>query len=252
MTTFDASTVVLSDPAPEFTDRLAERAMTVYSSGAVSADIAAAAARSLPVDAVGEPTAAEAAWADLIAASAGFPLIGTGRVAPTYPALMWNGARLAAAAPDRRWAPLLAALAVAPADTGVERIGRAVVAGLRVLDEADDLLGAAPLAYPTAATLAAAAAASLTGPAEGADLAPVLDLAASLQVFTPAAAHARTDGWAAGHAAAAGWLAATLPADAITAMPGSVAHTASAAAGRPVADRIDVPRTVGDLLGRLA
>lgn len=251
MTIVDASKVVLSEPSPETTDRLAELAMTVYSSGTVSDDLAGAVARSLPIGAVGVPSAAEAEWADLIASSVGFPLLGTGLVAPTYPALMWNGARFATATPERRWAPLLAALAVAPAEAGVERIGRAVVAGLRVLDEADALLGAAPLAYPTAATLAAAVAAALAGPAQGAGLAPVLDLAASLQTFTPGAAHARTHGWAAGHAAAAGWLAATLPAEAITPMSGCVVHTASVAAGRPIAASYVALRTVDDLLGRL-
>lgn len=250
MTTFDASKVVLDAPAPEATDRLANLAMTVYSAATVSGDPAEVLVRSLAADALGEPTAAELSWADLIAASTGFPLLGTGRVAPTYPALMWDGARLAAVAPDRRWAPLLAALAAAPAGTGLDRVGRAVTAGLCVLDATDDLLGTEPLAYLTSATLAAAAAASLVGPAAGADLASVLDLAASLQVFTPDARHV---GWAAGHAVASGWLAATLPADAITPMPGSVVHTLSVAAGRPVVAAGDVaPRTVDDLLGHLS
>ncbi|MFW0785990.1 hypothetical protein AAFP35_15870 [Gordonia sp. CPCC 206044] len=224
----------LSGPSPAVTARLAEHALSVYSSGIVDDAAAAALAETLPSELAPAESDGAATWAGLIAADGGSPLLGTTRTAPTYPALMWNGARLAAAAPGRQWAPLLAAVAAAAADADPVRVGRAVIAGEAVLDDATELLGADPVAYPTLATLAAATAASLAGPAEGADLVDVLDLAASLQLFVPDAEHASTHGWTAGHAAASGWLAAALPADAITPMPGSVAHTLSAAAGRAV------------------
>ncbi|MCF8590004.1 hypothetical protein [Gordonia liuliyuniae] len=244
--TFDAASVVLSDPSPVSTEQLAEAALAAYT---VAGDVSAAV---LPVlDAVsllGEPSFNS--WADVIATEDGFPLLGTGRRASTYAALMWNGARLDAAQPSPRWAPLLAALAAAGADTGLDRVGHSVLAGLGVADEAAVLLAADPLAYPTLGTLAAAVAASLVGPSEGADLADVLDLAASLAAFAPDGRSAGS-GWLAGHAAASGWLAARVPADVITPMPGSVVHTLSAVAGRPVAARDSVPSKVDELLRML-
>lgn len=237
---------VLSPPAPELTAELARSALAVYGQEAG----APAAVDDLRTLCAGAPEGAMASWAGQIATSGGFPLLGTGLAAPTYPALLWNGARLDAARPDPDWAPLLAALAAADAaSTDLDRVARAVAAADRVRRLTASLLvdNAPPAALPTVATLAAATAAAFAGPAEGAGLARVLDLAASLTVLTPGPARRTSSPLWTGHGAASGWLAATLPAEAATPMPGSVAHTLSAAAGHPIPGTGAV-RTVADLL----
>lgn len=191
-------------------------------------------------------------WADRIATAEGFPLTGTGLSAPIYPALLWNGARLDAVAPDVHWAPLLAALATADPDDprGLDRIVRALAAAETVQQGAGSLLsGDAPaLAWPTLSTMAAATAAYLTVERETSVPARLLDVAASLTVLTPGEARSPASGLWAGHGAASGWLAARLPAEAATPMAGSVVHTLSAAAGRAVATGRDRSRCVADVL----
>lgn len=250
-----AAALTLSAPAPEVTAELAEAALAAYRqaapAGYPNVEALIGFARQ-PVD-VGLQR-----WARQIATPEGFPLIGTGLHAPTYPALLWNGARLDAAAPDVGWAPLLAALAAAgPGDAqGLGRLIRALRAAERVRQDAARLLVGAttPLAWPTLSTLASATAAQLMGPHEGEGLARVLDLAASLTVLTPGDSRNAASGLWTGHGAASGWLAAWLPESAVTPMAGSVVHTLSAAAGRTlgVSGRSELGvRSVADLLARL-
>jgi hypothetical protein len=236
---------VLSPPAPELTAGLAQAALAVYRRDpAMPAPVAEL--RGLTAE---RPEGSMSSWAEEIATPTGFPLLGTGHLAPTYPALLWNGARLDGARPDHDWAPLLAALATADPVTDLDRVGRALAAADRVrrlaaaLQEGDS----PPAAVPTLSTLAAATAAALVGPAEGDGLERILDLAASLTVLTPGSSRRPTSSLWAGHGAASGWLAATLPAEAASPMPGSVAHTLSAAAGRAVPGRRS-STTVAELL----
>ncbi|WP_017934731.1 hypothetical protein [Nocardioides sp. Iso805N] len=249
-----AAAGTLSAPAPEVTAELAEAALAAYRKPAVprytDVDALTGFARE-PVD------AGLQRWAQQIATPEGFPLIGTGLHAPTYPALLWNGARLDAAAPDVSWAPLLAALAAAPDnDQGLGRLFRALQAAETVRQDAARLLVGAtmPIAWPTLSTLASATAAQLMGPHEGEGLVRVLDLAASLTVLTTGDRRSVASGLWTGHGAASGWLAARLPEGAVSPMAGSVVHTLSAAAGRPLAASDGVEpglRSVADLLARL-
>jgi len=183
-----------------------------------------------------------AAWARALADPAGaFPLLGTGRRADTYPALLWGGARLARAGAGAEVAVLLAGLAAGQqADRNADDLGRAIRAGAAV----DRALAAGeavdPVARPTMAVLAAAAGAALLTGTSTEGLVRVLDTAASLMVLTPGAdvpgAAAVRSLWI-GHACAAGWLAAVLPELGITAMPGALAHTLQAATGTAPRDR---------------
>lgn len=230
---------VLSRPAPEVTDELARIALAAW---------ADAARRPVRTDGLRGLPAVDGllrAWATAIATTSGFPLLGTGLSAPTYPALLWNGARLdpVAGGPsvDGSAPVLLAALAAAEETASLDQVGRALAAADRVQQTASVLLGDTPVARPTLSTLGSATAAALVGPRAGDGLDRVLDLAASLMVLAPGAdAGAGSLSWA-GHAAASGWLAATLPDDAATPMAGSVVHTLSAAAGRAVTRAVTAP-----------
>lgn len=219
---------VLTPPLPEVTTDLARAALDAYRAGHGTRPAVLEELRS----AYDPPAGPLLAWAHEIATAAGFPLLGTGLSAPVYPALLWNGARLDALRPDPDWAPLLAALASADGDTSLDRVGAALAAADVVRRRAAALLTAdtVPVAVPTLSTLAAATAAALAGPEQGAGLERILDLAASLTALTPGP----VAGLCTGHGAASGWLAATLPAEAASPMPGSVAHTLSAAAGHAV------------------
>ncbi|MET7991559.1 hypothetical protein ABZU76_11680 [Amycolatopsis sp. NPDC005232] len=237
---------ILTPPAPGLTGELARAAHAVYALEA-AAPITVGELRTLSA---GAPEGVLASWAEEIATAGGFPLLGTGLVAPTYPALLWNGARLDSARPDLDWAPLLAALAAADAaSAGLDRVARAVAAGSCVRSLAAGLLtdDSPAAALPTLATLCAATAAAFAGPAEGEGLERVLDLAASLTVLTPGPERRASSPLWAGHGAASGWLAATLPAEVATPMSGSVAHTLSVAAGHAV-PAAGATGTVADLL----
>lgn len=184
------------------------------------------------------------AWATTLAEPGGtFPLLGTGRWADTYPALLWCGARLARSGAGADVAVLLAGLAAgSQAGGSAEDLGRAVHAAAA----AERVLAARSspspgLARPTTAVLAAATGAALLTGASAEQLVHVLDTAASLMVLTPGAdvAGAAAVGplWI-GHACAAGWLASVLPGLGVTAMPGALAHTLEVAAGSTPSDQM--------------
>jgi len=247
-----AAAVMLSPPAAEVTQELVEAALTAFGQPA--------AARYAEIDALArfghEPVDEPARrWAERIATADAFPLFGTGLSASTYPALLWNGARLDAIVPDVHWAPLLAALAAAdPADvSGLERVARALAAAETVRQGAAGLLSAdaLPVAWPTLSTMAAATAAHLGSGCGGDGLARVLDLAVSLTALTPGETRSAASGLWAGHGAASGWLAARLPSEAVTPMAGSVAHTLSAAAGHRADSERKHGVSVADVLTRL-
>ncbi|GGJ50195.1 hypothetical protein [Streptomyces brasiliensis] len=239
---------VLTPPVPEATADLARAALDAYCAGHATRPAALEELRS----SYDPPAGPLLAWAHEIATPAGFPLLGTSLSAPVYPALVWNGARLDALRPAPDWAPLLAALASADADTGLDRVGAALAAADVVRRQAAALLASdtLPAAVPTLSTLAAATAAALAGPEQGEGLERILDLAAGLTVLTPGPFTAPVAGLCTGHGAASGWLAATLPAEAATPMPGSVAHTLSVAAGYAVPGE-GAPASVAALLASL-
>ncbi len=178
-----------------------------------------------------------AGWADGLAELDGtFPLLGTGRRADTYPALLWCGARLARAGADADVGVLLAGLAAgSQAGSNAEDLGRAVRAAAAASRVVATLAWRGPtIARPTTAVLAAATAAALLTGVRSDELVRVLDTAASLMVLTPgtdvADASSLSPLWL-GHASAAGWLASVLPGLGVTAMPGALAHTLDVAAG---------------------
>jgi hypothetical protein len=246
-----AAAVSLSAPESVASVELAEAALAAYREPAAD--------RSADLDVLtwmaGERVERELRlWAERIATPDGFPLIGTGLTAPTYAALLWNGARLDGSAPEVGWAPLLAALAAADAEDarGLDRVFRALAAAEVVRRGAARLLTGSvpPVAWPTLATMGAAPAALLAGPRAGDGLVRVLDLGASLMVLTTGDGHSPASGLWTGHSAASGWLAARLPQEAVTPMAGSVVHTLSAAAGRAVGGETG-HGSVADVLARL-
>lgn len=152
------------------------------------------------------------------------PLLGTGLRGPRYEALLWNGARCPAAA------VLITGLLTAPPDTTTDDLAAAVAAGVRATE-----VPTAP--GPAVASLATVGCAVTAAMVTSAPVDVVVDLAASLMVFSSAAAvpgGTRTDLVRAGHPVASGWLATRLLAAGFTPMPGALAATL-AAAGAPAA-----------------
>ncbi|MDP5181218.1 hypothetical protein QOZ88_01070 [Blastococcus sp. BMG 814] len=198
------------------------------------ARLAAAATAPVPADLL--------AWAASTGSDDGpLPLLGAGRRAAHYPALLWNGARLhLAGAPDADGLTLVA-LASAAADAPVELLEQAVVTGLALdADLAAGTDGGTLLARPTTGVVAAAACAAVA--AGITDLGPVLDLAAGLMVVQPVedgtvaeAALAR------GHCLAAGWLAPRALGAGLIGMPDALLPTLETVTGRP-AEPVSVPQ----------
>ncbi|HEX5407059.1 MAG TPA: hypothetical protein VFX16_32690 [Pseudonocardiaceae bacterium] len=166
-----------------------------------------------------------AAWAaELAGQGDALPLLGTGLRGPRYEALLWNGARCPAAA------VLITGLLTAPPDTTTDDLAAAVAAGA--------LASEVPTAPgPAVASLATVGCAVTAAMVTSASVDLVVDLAASLMVFSSAAAvpgGTRTDLVRAGHPVASGWLATLLLSAGFAPMPGALAATL-AAAGAPAA-----------------
>ncbi len=124
------------------------------------------------------------------------PLLGTGLRADTYDALLWNAVRCGAEdTPDA--ALLLAGMSITgdldlKAAASSEDLCRAVTAGRTVTETAETLVPPGPLpARPSTGVLGTATTCALLTGADTADLAVVLDLAASLMLAT---ADGHTDG----------------------------------------------------------
>lgn len=163
--------------------------------------------------------------------------------ADTYPALLWNGARLHRAGARRVEALTLVAIASAPDPTPDPSLERGVHAGLRIGTEVDDgvLDG---VGRPTTDLLPAAACAAVVCGADPADLTSLLDLAGTLMVVgPPSILRADEDGglgtdpvtdaeMRAGHCLAAGWLAPRLLDAGLIAQDGALDSTIAAVTGR--------------------
>ncbi|MCZ2859102.1 hypothetical protein [Blastococcus sp. VKM Ac-2987] len=174
------------------------------------------------------------AWAATIGAAAGaLPLLGAGRRAPRYPALLWNGARLHRAGAPEADGLTLVALAAAPDDAPLELLERAVATGLALrtgLDPGTD--GPLPTGRPTTGVVAAAGCAAVA--AGITDLGPVLDLAAGLMVVQPPEIGTVAEaalGW--GHCLAAGWLAPRALGAGLIGMPDALLPTLETVTGHP-------------------
>lgn len=171
----------------------------------------------------------------LLAPDGPVPLIGLHGGAAAYPALLWDGARLARAGlglPEGL--VLLAAVTCAP-EAPADSLAQGVGAGLAV-DAA--LRSACEQDAPARATTAAVAAVACLAAAAGADDArtvEALDLAGTLMVIgLPQDPGPVERSLQLGHALAAGWLAWQLSGSGITSMTDAVGHTLATVAGRPL------------------
>ncbi|MFZ5871356.1 MAG: hypothetical protein ACOYXW_12655 [Actinomycetota bacterium] len=171
------------------------------------------------------------AWARRLASQDGFPLVGTGLVAATYPALQWNAERCARAGLGRPATVVLTGLAVAAEhDRDVAALETAVGAGLAAAAPLDGVPGDA-VATVTVDLVGSAACAALLAGVPAAELSGVLDLAGTLlAVGAPGRADDLGARWA-GHAAAAGWLAVQCFRSGLTAFDGALEHTVATVAG---------------------
>lgn len=170
--------------------------------------------------------------------------------ADTYPALLWNGARLHRARAAQVDALTLVALASATDQTPGDGLERGVLAGLRVAASLAGARGLEGVGRPSCDVLPAAACAAVVGGADPADLTTVLDLAGTLMVVGPPAGpgssaengldtQSRAEGvngsvaeaWA-GHCLAAGWLAPQLLDAGLVAHAGALDSTHAAVTGR--------------------
>lgn len=170
--------------------------------------------------------------------------------ADTYPALLWNGARLHRAGAAQVDGLTLVALASASDQTSGDGLERGVLAGLRVAASLAGAEGLEGVGRPTCDLLPAATCAAVVGGADPADLTTVLDLAGTLMVVGPpsvpgagAGKELDTEPGAdaengmvaearAGHCLAAGWLAARLLGAGLVAHVGALDSTLAAVTGR--------------------
>ncbi|MGY1721466.1 hypothetical protein [Blastococcus sp. SYSU DS0533] len=199
------------------------------------ARLAAIAAAPVPADLL--------AWAASTGADDGpLPLLGAGRRAAHYPALLWNGARLHLAGAPEADGLTLVALASAAADAPLELLEEAVATGLALgADLAATTGGGTLLARPTTGAVAAAACAAVA--AGTTDLGPVLDLAAGLMVVRPAEeGPAEEAALAHGHCLAAGWLAPRAFDAGLIGMPDALLPTLETVTGCPAAPVRVAPR----------
>ncbi|MGY2064283.1 hypothetical protein [Blastococcus sp. SYSU DS0619] len=174
------------------------------------------------------------AWAATIGAATGaLPLLGAGRRAPWYPALLWNGARLHRAGAPEADGLTLVALAAAPDDAPVELLERAVATGAALRTGLDPGTGGpVPTGRPTTGVVAAAGCAAVA--AGSTDLGPVLDLAAGLMVVQAPESGTFAEAsleW--GHCLAAGWLAPQALGAGLIGMPGALLPTLETVTGLP-------------------
>jgi hypothetical protein len=207
------------------------------------------------VDPVGDRATFDRQWGVLLAALAGplpaamhawateladqgdaLPLLGLSLRGPHYEALLWNGARCPEAA------VLITGLLTAPPETTTADLAAAVAAGVRV-NEALRLLAPPGPARLSLATIGCAVTAGMSS----SSVDTIIDLAASLMVFSSAVATggSRTDLLRAGHPVASGWLATRLLAAEFAPMAGGLAATLAAAGGQSTAP---VATTVSGLL----
>lgn len=191
-------------------------------------------------------------WGETLACvNAPVPLLGLGVRAATYPALLWNGARLERAGGRDVEALTMVGVVSGPNDMAAEHLLRAVRAGFAVaqgLSHPD-----VPIAVPTAAAVAAAACAAIAADSARDDVAEILDLAGTLMVVGPPRGDALLErSLRAGHALAAGWLAVRLMKTGIVGVPDGLSQTISTVSGHPIrlaADRVTPPhalRNAGD------
>ncbi|WP_143168163.1 hypothetical protein [Jatrophihabitans endophyticus] len=186
-----------------------------------------------------------ARWADELGAPDGdTPLVGTGRHADRYEALLWSGARHPA---DPF---VVTALLTAAPGTDAVTAGRALAAGEAVATAVAATVPAGP-ARPDPAVLGCAVVAAWVGgaprPGPGDDrFAGLLDVAASLMLLdtgVPGRPAPRVAALRAGHPAAAGWLATRCVRAGVTGMPDAVRRTVAVVTGAPPRD----PRPVADV-----
>jgi hypothetical protein len=177
----------------------------------------------------GEPVDADLlTWAHGLEASAlELPLVGLGRLAATYPSLVWNGVRLRRAGLGVLEGLLLVGLASRTDTSTTDDLVRAVAAGVAVDAALQQVLdGSDRVGVPTTSGIAAAACAGVLGGVPLSDLGVLLDLAAGLMVVGGRpTGQADLDGLLLGHGLAAGWLAPRVAASGIVPMPGAVEHT---------------------------
>lgn len=184
-----------------------------------------------------------AAWADELATPDGdTAMLGTGRRASRFEALLWSAARN----PDDPY--VVTALLAASRTADVVRLGRALASGTAIVAQSS---AASPNAGARAdvATLGCAVVAALVGPEPSPPLPAVLDVAASLMLIHPPVPVGvpRVRLARAGHPAASGWLAARSVAAGLTGMPDAVATTIATVAG-VAASSVDLPPDVAGLL----
>lgn len=167
-------------------------------------------------------------WADTDGSSSlVFPLIGLGRSAATYPALLWNGVRLARADLGILEAFVLVGLAARTETSTPDDLLRAVRAGSAVNQALEQVLDGSDLVgVPTAAAIAAAACAGVMGSTPSDSLGSLLDLAAGLMVVGGGNTNQPDlSALLLGHSMAAGWLAPRVAGAGIVPMPEAVEHT---------------------------
>lgn len=183
-------------------------------------------------------------WGEALAcANAPVPLLGLGVRAATYPALLWNGARLERAGGGEVEALTMVGVVSGPNDMAAEHLLSAVRAGFAVAEglshvRRPDL----PIAVPSAAAVAAAACAAIAADSARDDVAEILDLAGTLMVVGPPRGDALLErSLRAGHGLAAGWLAVRLMKTGIVGVPDGLSQTISTVSGHPIrlaADRV--------------